>query len=169
MASASMASTCVAPTCVAPTCVASTYVTSVCVAAPITHLVSAEVIKGLVSTFRMWTFVAVMWIETVINVAVEIVGAVEPRPDTHEHAAAEPLGPVVPVWRTAVWGDIVVAIRANRFCSDIDRDLRRCRARNAQQSRNQDGNCKKFQIAHKFLLTLERSNPDAKVVMTGRD
>jgi len=148
---------------------ASASVASACVAAPITHLVSMEVIKGLVSTVRMWTFVAVMWIETVINVAVEVVGAVEPRADTHEHAAAEPLGPVVPVWRAAVWGDIVVAIRANRFCSDIDRDLRRCRARNAQQSRNQDGNCKKFQIAHKFLLTLERSNPDAKVVMTGRD
>jgi hypothetical protein len=117
----------------------------------------------------MWTNVAVMWIETVINVAVEVVGAVEPRADSDEHAAAEPLGPVVPVWRAAVWGEIVVAIRATRFCSDIDRDLRRCRARNAQQSRNQDRKDKKFQISHKFLLTLERSNPDAKVVMTGRD
>jgi hypothetical protein len=106
-------------------------------AAPITRLVAVEVIKGLVSTVRMWTFVAVMWIETVINVAVEVVGTMEPRAGSDEHAAAEPLGPVVPVWRAAVWGEIVVAIRATRFCSDIDRDLRRCRARNAQQSRNQ--------------------------------
>jgi hypothetical protein len=45
-----------------------------CVAAPITHLVSAEVIEGLVSTFRKWATVAVMWIEAVINVAVEFVG-----------------------------------------------------------------------------------------------
>jgi hypothetical protein len=128
-----------------------------------------EVIKGLVSTVRMWTFVAVMWIETVINVALEVVGAVEPRAGSDEHAAAEPLGPVVPVWRAAVWGEIVVAIRASRFCSVIDRDLRRCRARNAQQSRNQGGKGKKFPIAHEFLLTLERSNAGAKVVMTGRD
>jgi hypothetical protein len=116
MASAAMASACMAPA----------FVTSVCVAAPITHLVSVEVIKGLVSTFRMWTSVAVMWIETVINVAVEVVGAVEPRTDSDEHAAVKPLGPVVSVRRAAVWGEIVVAIRASRFCSDIDRDLRRC-------------------------------------------
>jgi len=32
-----------------------------CVAAPITHLVSAEVIEGLVSSSRKWTTVAVMW------------------------------------------------------------------------------------------------------------
>ena len=148
---------------------ASARMASACVAAPITHLVSVEVIKGLVSTVRMWTMVAVMWIETVINVAVEVVGAVEPRAASDEHAAAEPLGPIVPVWRAAVWGVIVVAIRARRFCSDIDRDLRRCRARNAQQSRNQGSKGKKFTIAHEFLLTLERSNPDAKIVMTGRD
>src|SRR5713101_6685340 len=85
---------------------------SACMAVPITHLVSVEVIKGLVSTVRMWTSIAVMWIETVINVAVEVVGAVEPRACSDEHAAAEPLGPVVPVWRAVVWGEIVVAIRA---------------------------------------------------------
>jgi hypothetical protein len=110
----------------ASACVASAYVASVSVAAPITHLVSVEVIKGLLSTVRMWTSVAVMWIETVIDVAVEVVSTVEPRAGSDEHAAAEPLGPVVPVWRAAVWGVIVVAIRASRFCSDIDRDLRRC-------------------------------------------
>jgi hypothetical protein len=42
------------------------------VAAPITHLVSTEVIEGVVSTFRVWTMVAVMWIEAVVNVAVEV-------------------------------------------------------------------------------------------------
>ncbi len=55
-----------------------------CVAAPVTHLVSVEVIEGLVSAVRMWTSVAVMWIEAVINVAVEVVGAVEPRAWTPE-------------------------------------------------------------------------------------
>jgi hypothetical protein len=68
------------------------------VAASITHLVSVEVIKGLVSTIRMWTSVALMWIEAVINVAVEVVGTVEPRAGSDEHAAAEPLRPIVSVW-----------------------------------------------------------------------
>jgi hypothetical protein len=34
------------------------------------HLVSVEVIEGLVTTFRMRTSVAVMWIEAVISVTV---------------------------------------------------------------------------------------------------
>ena len=91
-----------------------------CVAASITHLVSAEMIEGLISTLRMWASVAVMRIEAVINMAVEIGRAVEPRASSDEHTAVEPLGPVVPIW-------------ASRFCSDIDRDLCMCRARNAQQ------------------------------------
>lgn len=47
------------------------------VSAPITHLVSVKVIEGLVSTSRIGTDVAAMWIEAVINVATEVVGAVE--------------------------------------------------------------------------------------------
>ena len=107
MASASVASASVASACVA----------SACVAAPITHLVSVEVIKGLISTVGMWTTVAVIWIEAVIDVAVEVVGPVEPRSGSDENAAVEPLGPVVPVWRAVVRSDVVVAIRTNRFCS----------------------------------------------------
>jgi hypothetical protein len=44
------------------------------VGASITHLVSVEVIEGRLSTLRMWTNVAVMWIEAVINV-----GETQPR------------------------------------------------------------------------------------------
>jgi hypothetical protein len=117
----------------------------------------------------MWTNIAVMWIETVIHVAVEVVGAVEPRAGSDEHAAAEPLGPVVRVWRAVIWGHIVVAIRANRFCSDIDRDLSGCRARNAQQSRDQGRKGKEFPRVHVFLLIPRKSNRATKVVMTERD
>jgi hypothetical protein len=140
-----------------------------CVAAPVTHLVSVEVIEGLFSTFRMWTNVAVMWIEAVINVTVEVVGAVEPRTGTDEHATAEPLGPVVPVGGAVVWGEVVVAIRASRLCSDIHGDLSGCRAWDAEQSGTQDSKGKQFPIAHVVLFIPEKSNPDAKVVMTERD
>jgi hypothetical protein len=47
------------------------------VAAPIPHLVSVKVIEGLISTRRSWTSVSVMWIEGVINVALEVVSPVE--------------------------------------------------------------------------------------------
>jgi hypothetical protein len=140
------------------------------VAASITHLVSVEVIEGPLSTLRMWTSVAVMWIEAVIDVAAEVVGAAEPRAGSDEYAAGEPLGTIVPIWGAVVWGEVVVAIRASRLCSDIDGDLGGCRARDAQKSANQDGKGNDFPITHnKFLLTLEKSNPDAKIVMTGRD
>jgi hypothetical protein len=139
------------------------------VGASITHLVSVEVIEGRLSTLRMWTNVAVTWIEAVINVAAEVVVAVEPRAGSDEHVAGEPFGTVVPIWGAVVWAEVVVAIRAIRLCSDIDGDLGGYRARDAQQSDNQDGKGKDFPIAHKFLLTLENSNPDAKIVMTGRD
>jgi hypothetical protein len=105
-----------------------------------------------------------MWIEAVINVAVEVVGAVEPGAGSDEDTAGEPLGSVVPVWGAVVWSQVVVAIRANRLCSEINGHLSGCRARNAQQSANQGRKGKKFPITHKFLLTLEKGNPDAKAV-----
>jgi hypothetical protein len=135
----------------------------------ITHLVSVEVIEGRLSTIRMRTNVSVMWIEAVINVAAEVMRATEPRAGSDEHAAGEPLGTVVPIWGAVVWGGVVVAIRASGLCSDIDGDLSGCRARDAQQTGNQDGKGKDFRITHKFLLTLQKCNPDAKIVMTGRD
>jgi hypothetical protein len=138
-------------------------------AASTTHLVSVKVIESLVATGRMRANVTVMRIEAVINVATEVVRAVEPGTGSDEHAAVEPLGPVVPVWGAVVWGGVVVAVRADRRCSNIDRDLCGCGAWNAQQSGKQDRKGKVFPITHKFLLTPEKGNPDAKVGMTGRN
>ena len=107
------------------------------VAAPIPHLVSVEMIEGFVSAFRMWTNVAVMRIEAIINVAVEVVRTVEPRAGSDEHAARKPLWPIVPVRGATVWGVVIVAIRARRLCSDIDGDLPGYRVRNAQRSGKQ--------------------------------
>jgi hypothetical protein len=149
--------------------VASACVASACVAPSITHLISVEMIEGLISSVRMWTSVAVMWIEAVINVAVEVVGAVEPRAGSDEHTVVEPLGPVVSVRGAVVWGEVVKAIRASRLCSDVDGDLGGCRARDAQQSESHYRKGKEFPIAHEFLLTPVKGNLDAKVVMAGKD
>jgi hypothetical protein len=117
----------------------------------------------------MGTSVAVMWVEPVVNVTVEVVGAVEPRAGSDEYATAEPLGPIVSVWGAVVRGEVVVAIRAHRLWSDIDGYLGACGARNTQQSGNQGRKGKEFPIAHVFLLTPKKSNPGAKVVMTERE
>jgi len=125
---------------------------TLCVAASITHLVSVEVIEGLVSAFRVWASIAVMGIEAVINVTVEVMSSVEPRAGSDEHTAGEPLGPIVSVRGAIVRGDVVVAVRATRLWSDTDGDLCGCRARNAQQSRNESRKGKEFPIVHVFLL-----------------
>jgi hypothetical protein len=146
----------------------SAYMTSATyVAASITHLVSVEVIEGLISTLRMWTGIAVMWIKAVINVAAEVVATVEPRPGSEEYTAVEPFGTVVPIWGAVVWCDVVVAVGANRLCSDIDRDLGGRSARDAQHCGNQSGKGKDFPITHMFLLTLANGNSYAKVCSWG--
>src|SRR5260370_35228040 len=93
------------------------------VAAPITHLISVEVIEGPVSTSRKWTTVAVMWIEAAINVAVEVVAAGEPGAGSDENASGEPLGPVVPAGSAGVRGVAEGAKRANRRASVIEGNL----------------------------------------------
>jgi hypothetical protein len=133
-------------------CVAAAWMAAAYVTAATTHLVSMEVIEGLISTSRKWTMVAVMWIEVVINIAVEVVGAVEPWAGSDEDTAAKPLGAVLPVWSAVVRGVVEVAIRTSRRCSDIDRDLGWCKAWDAQQGCNGDWNGKKFPIVHNFLL-----------------
>jgi hypothetical protein len=122
-----------------------------CVAASVTHLVSVEMIEGLVSMFRMRTNVAVTRVEAVINVTVEVVSSVEPRASSDENTASEPLGPIVSVRGTIVWSEVVVAVGAHRLWSDIDGDLCACRVRNAQQSGNQDRDGKKVPKVHVFL------------------
>ena len=94
------------------------------VTASVAHFVSVEMIEGLISRFRMRTGVAVMRIEAIINVAVEVVRTVEPGAGTDEYTTAEPLGPVIPVRGAIVGRVVVVAIRARRFGADVDRDLR---------------------------------------------
>src|SRR5258707_12179863 len=98
----------------ASACVAAACVTAACVTAATTHLVSVEVIEGLVSTSRKWTPVAVMWIEAVINVAAEVVSAVEPGAGSDEDAAGKPLRSIVPVWGAVVCRIVEEAIRPNR-------------------------------------------------------
>jgi hypothetical protein len=109
-----------------------------------------------------------MRVEAVINVAVEVVGAMEPRAGSDEHTAGEPLGPVVAVRGTIVWGEVVVTVRAHRHWSNIG-DLCGCEARNAQQSGNQNRKGKKFPRVHLFLLNPKKATQVPKLFMTKRD
>lgn len=109
-----------------------------------------------------------MGIEAVINVAVEVVGAVKPWAHSNEDASGEPLGPVVPIWSAVCTGRSRSSHTGKPGCSDIDGDLGGFRVRYVQQSDNQGGKGKKFPRSHKrnsalFKLALAEGNYVSKV------
>ena len=88
-------------------------------------------IEGPVPALGKWSVVAMMGIEVVIHVAMKIMGAVKPRAGSEEHASAEPFGAVVPVGRAMVRREVIVAIWAQRFWSDLNCNLSGYRTRDA--------------------------------------
>ena len=63
------------------------------IAAPIAHFISLKLLRGLplrrglVSNFGQWAAVAVLWIESVIDIALKVVGPMKPRTGANEDAA----------------------------------------------------------------------------------
>jgi hypothetical protein len=53
------------------------------VTASVAHFISMEM-KGLLAAFRMWTSVAMLRIEAVVHVTVEVVRTAEPRAGSDE-------------------------------------------------------------------------------------
>jgi hypothetical protein len=90
---------------------------------PISRLVAVEVVVGLISTRGHRSFVAVMRIKPVIDMAVEVFRAVEPRASSDKHATNKPVGPVVAIWRAVVWSVREVTVRAHRRHSNANGDL----------------------------------------------
>jgi hypothetical protein len=123
-------------------------------AAPVTHFVSMKVIEGYVSMLRQWTVVAVMWIETIVHVAIEVVWAMVPGAGSDKDTAVEPFRPIVAVRGATVWGIVEVAVRTNRRYADINCDPRRCRAWHTQRSSGEDSKHNEFKLTHQFLLSL---------------
>jgi hypothetical protein len=73
------------------------------VAFSISRLVAMEVVVGLISTRRHRSFVTVMRVKPVIDVAGEVGRPVEPGSSSDKHAANKPIGPVIAVGRAGVW------------------------------------------------------------------
>jgi len=63
-------------------------------------------------------------IEMMIDVSIEMVGAVKPGSRADENAAGEPLRAVIAIWSAVIRWNLVVAVWANRGLSNIYRNLR---------------------------------------------
>jgi hypothetical protein len=70
--------------------------------------------------------IAVVWIEGVVYVALEVIGAMKPRANADENAAIEPFRAVIAVGNAVIGGVVIVTIGTIRGDSDFDHDLSLC-------------------------------------------
>src|ERR1700722_19007259 len=96
-------------------------------AAPVSNFVSFECLTidtfcifRFIAGFRHWPFVAVIRVETVIHVAVELFRSTKPFAGANKDAASKPFWTVVARGSTAIRSDIIVTIGALGSCSYAD-------------------------------------------------
>src|SRR5258708_18205790 len=75
------------------------------------------------ATFGSRALIAAMDMEPVTHMAAKVVGAVKPRAGTDEDTADEPFRTVVAVGSTGVGSEVVIAVGACGFGTDVDVDL----------------------------------------------
>jgi hypothetical protein len=92
------------------------------VASPIPRLVSLEVVEALGPAPGQRSSVTVMRIKAVVDMAEKAARAVKPGASSEKHPANKPIGPIVAVWSTVVWGVIEISVRTHRSLSDVYAD-----------------------------------------------
>jgi hypothetical protein len=151
-----MATTAMATSTVAISAAVFTARTMVCVAyvpLPIPRLVRVEVIERRLSALRHRSYITVVRVIAVINVAVETMRTVEPRASADEHTAKEPIGPIVAIRSTSVRRIVKVPIRTHRRHANIDRDLSWGHGHAARQCNSESRkNGKQLPSGHNVLL-----------------
>src|ERR1700722_8006749 len=134
------------------------------VTAPIAHFTSFEVLNfietlgrfSMFSDLRHWTFVAMVRMEPVIDVATEVGRAMEPRASANENTTGKPFRAVVAVGSTGIRRNVIVSVRADRSHSNFDGDLSiqfGCRHRECGRRHEDSGNSserKTFESVHIF-------------------
>jgi len=87
-----------------------------------------QMVRGLrvIAAVRYRTSITTVDIEMVIYMAAKVFIAVKPRASTDEDTAGEPFRTVVAVGSTGVRSEVVVAVRACGFGTDVDANLSLC-------------------------------------------
>jgi hypothetical protein len=116
------------------------------VATSIPHFVSFEVRTidtlcrlGLLAGFWQWAFIAVLWMETVIYVALKLSSAMKPRSSANEDVPVKPFWTVVARGGTVIRSDVIVSIGTLRGYSDVDADLSLCFGGGSGEADSSDG------------------------------
>ena len=136
----------------------------VSVAVAIVPLVSVEVlgrtapsVTSSVAIVRIFAAVAVFGVVMIVDVAVEVLGAVKPWASADKDAVGKPLRAIVTVRRATVRRGFKITIRTSGRYADADADLGLCSGStccNAESSNG--GQSRKFHSAHKFTSPIIR-------------
>jgi hypothetical protein len=93
------------------------------VASPIPRFVCVEVVESRFPVARQRAVVTVTRVKAVVNVPEPAGTAVKPRTGAKKHPANKPVGPIVAIGSTVIWGIVEVPVRANRRDSDFNGNL----------------------------------------------
>ena len=96
----------------------------------VAHLISVEVLGGTmpavmrsVSIMRVFAVVAMIRMIVIVDIAMEVFGAVKPRAGADKDAIGKPLRAVITVGSATVRRHIVITVRASGRDTDADADL----------------------------------------------
>ena len=92
------------------------------VASPIPRLVCLKVVEALRPALRQRSSVTVMRIKAVVDMAVKAVMAVKPGTSSKKHPTNKPIGPIVAIRGTVIWGVVEVPVRTYWSRSDVYAD-----------------------------------------------
>src|ERR1700722_667096 len=90
-----------------------------CVSSSIARLVAPKVVEALRPALRQRSNVTVMRIKAVVDMSEEAVWTVKPGAGAKKHPANKPVGSVITVRSTVVWGIVEVAVRAHGSHTDV--------------------------------------------------
>jgi hypothetical protein len=122
-------------------------------AATVTFFVTAKVFHmiqrvggiRMIATVRERAVIAIVCIKVVINVAMEVVGSMKPRPGSNEHAARKPLGAIVAVRRAVIRRIVIISVRANGSGANINTDAHlSCLGLGAPHQADSGKSCKRY-------------------------
>ena len=92
------------------------------IASPIPRLVSLEVVEALRPALGHRSSVTVMRIIAVVDMAVKAARAAKPGASSKKHPANKPIGPIVAVRSTVIWGVVEVPVGTHGGYPDVYAD-----------------------------------------------
>jgi len=95
------------------------------VALAVPRLVRVEVVECPLPAFRHRSYITMTRIVAVIDVAIEAMMTMEPRPSPNENAANEPIRPIIAVRSTVIRRIVEIPVWAHRRDSNADGNLSR--------------------------------------------